>query len=489
MKPCFIHISTALAMLVAVLSCGGADSVAPSGSDDSAKVPASDATLLAGLTVSGPVANAGIGSNGSSVSASLDPSTEVSWVSLVPGTIPDGTAATIVDRRTAQSLTTAIVDGGFDPQPIAASLGDTIQVTVSRAGEPDAAAVRPVGRPAPRLIRTRPARGQTEAPRNTTVALVFSEPLDRASVNAVSIRLSGPGSPVVGTVRVMPGPGYAVELAPAWLLAPIKTYTLTVNGVVNLVGTPLAAPTSVRFTTAISPTVFVPSGQAAREILVNTHLVAHGPWDSSTDNWPATTWRSGDPSIATVEPWTSSPWGNPQFGYVVGIRPGTTVVEGTGGGATATIAVTVLAPAPASAVSPVVVDFRMLELEFGAPGSNSWYYAPELVLRDTTGRGGTAVIALSVDLPGIGTSFPCHMLRPVGSSPTEVLHESHGQFEFSFYDLDSAARASGTETVAHITLRIPGPAAMTIDVRGPIVPGSRPTTYTGGYAGDVLSCG
>ena len=477
MKLRFIHISTALAMLVVMLSCGGADSLAPS---------TSDSTLLAGLTASGPVPNASIGSNGNPINASVGPSAEVSWVSLIPGTVPDGATATIVNPRTRQSLTTAIVDGGFDPQPIAASLGDTIQVMVSRVGKPDAAALLSlVGRPAPRIVRSRPPRGQTDVPLNMIITLVFSEPLAAASVTPTTITLTAAGSPVAGTVRVVPGPGYAVEFAPDALLAPSTTYALTANGVANLAGTPLAAPTSIPFTTsATAPTTIVPRGQAAREIPVNSHFLAFGPWEAGTGNALPTVWRSRDPSIATA-----SSWGNSQTdGEVVGIRPGTTVVEGTTQGGTVTISVTVLAPAPASAVSPVIVDFRMLELQSASPGSNSWYYAPELVLRDTTGRGATAIIALSVDLPGLGGSPTCHMLRPVGSSPTEVFHESYGDFELTI-DGGAGTRVSGTEAVAHITLRIPGPAAMTIDVRGPIVPGSPPTTYTGGYLADVLSCG
>jgi len=478
MKLRFIHIRTALAMLVAVLSCRGADSLAPS---------TSDSTLLSGLYASGPVASASDASNSVSGNASVDPSVEVSWVSLVPGTVPDGSAAKIVNRRTARSLTTVIVDGGFDPQPISASLGDTIQVIVSRVGKPDAAAVLSVvPRPAPRLVRSTPPRGQTDVPLNMVITLVFSEPLDAASVNPTSITLTAAGSsPVAGAVRVVPGPGYAVEFAPAAPLAPSTRYALTVRDVVNLAGTPLAAPTSTSFTTsATAPTTIVPRGQAAREILVNSHFLAFGPWEAGTGNALPTVWRSRDPSIATA-----TSWGNSQTdGEVVGIRPGTTIVEGTTQGGTVTISVTVLAPAPAAAASPVVVDFRMLELQSAPAGSNSWFYAPELVVRDTTGRGGTAVIALSVDLPGMGIPPTCHMLRPVGSSPTEVFHESYGDFELT-YDAGGGARASGTEAVAHITLRIPGPAAMIIDVPGPIVPGSMPTTYTGGYSADVLSCG
>ena len=478
MKPRFVHISTGLAMLVAVLSCGGSDGLAPSGSDTGAKVPASDATLLAGLTASGPVANASMGANRSSVNASVGPSEEVSWVSLIPGTVVDGMTATIVNRRTAQGLTTAIVDGGFDPQPISASVGDTIQVTVSRVDKPDVGALLSVvPRPAPRLVRSRPMRGQTDAPLNTIITLVFSEPLDAASVNPTSITLTTDGSPVAGTVRVVPGPGYAVEFAPNALLAASTTYTLTVSGVVNLAGTPLAAPTYIPFTTSVPPTsappstAIAPGGQAAREIRVNTHFYAHGIIESYTGNALATAWRSTDPSIATVEP-----SGNSRLGYVAGIRPGTTIVEGTAKGATATIAVTVLAPAPASAVSPVVVDYRMLELHNHNAEVDFWQYAPQLVLRDTTGRGGTAVIAVDIGLPGSSAAAQsCHMLRPVESSPTEVFHPYYLFYELTI-DGANGARVIGTESVATITLRIPGPAAMMIEVRGPVVPGSYLTT-------------
>lgn len=78
------------------------------------------------------------------------------------------------------------------------------------------------------------------------------------------------------------------------------------------------------------------------------------------------------------------------------------------------------------------------------------------------------------------------MDRAVGASPLEVFHESYGDFELTIDG--NGTRAGAGEAVAHITLRIPGPAAMTFDVRGPIVPGSPPTTYSA-QGPDVLSCG
>lgn len=474
----FVLIAAALAIPVAVLSCGGADSLAP----NTFATP-SDSILFAGLYASGPIptrdiAADRIGASGSA--ASLD----VSWVSLIPGTVPDGTTATIVNRRTAQRITVAIVDGGFDPQPISASVGDTVEVSASRVGEPDATAVMAlIARPTPRIVRTRPPRGQTDAPLNTVITIVFSEPLNPASVNSSSVTLTTAGSPVAGQVRLVPGPGYVVEFTPSTLLAPLTTYSLTVSGVASLSGTSLAA-TSIFFTTSTTTgpgSAIAPGGQAVREILVNSHFLARGLVASGTGAPLSTTWRSRDPSIATVEA-----FGFVGSGYVVGIRPGSTVIEGSALGTTAAIAVTVLAPAPSSVVSPVVIAFRMLEFHYDdAP--NFWSYAPDIVLVDSTGRGGSAIVAASFDLPGLGSSVTCVMDRAVGSDPFQVFHEKYGDFELT---LESGLqRASGSEAVAHITLRIPGPAALKLDVRGPIVPGSVPTTYSDGWYTDALSCG
>src|SRR6476469_8397827 len=114
-----IRIVATVATSVAVLSCGGADSLTPT---TSAITRPSDSTLVAGLYASAPITGGyvspdRIGANGSAASASIAASGEVSWVSLVPGTVPDGTTATIVNLRTAQRDTVPIIDGGFDPRP------------------------------------------------------------------------------------------------------------------------------------------------------------------------------------------------------------------------------------------------------------------------------------------------------------------------------------------------------------------------------------
>jgi len=317
-----IRLVAALATLVAALSCSSADSIP--GPDGTARK--SDSTLLAGLSVSGPVANAIIAADRSAAHQSAGVSAEVSYVSLVPGTLPEGTAATATNLRTAERLTVAIVDGGFDPQPIPASVGDTLQVTVSLAGgKPDVEAFTSVAaKVPPRIVRTRPPRGQTDVPLNMVITIVFTEPVDPASVNSTSVTLSAGASPVPGEVRVLPGTGYTVEFTPTALLAPTTTYTLTVGPTVtNLAGTSVGLASGVTFTTApslgsvtVSPDVAtINAGQQLS--LTATVRDAAGRIVIPDRNCCDVEWTSSAPDVATV---------HPASGSVVGIGIGTAVI-------------------------------------------------------------------------------------------------------------------------------------------------------------------
>jgi len=248
MRPGSIRLVAALATLVAVLSCSGADDI-PGPRATGRK---SDSTLFAGLSASGPVANAFVASDRNAGEARAAMSAQVSYVSLVPGTFSDGTTATVTNLRTAERLTVEMLDGGFDPQPIPASLNDTLQVTVSlTGGKPDVVAYIAVARPAPRIVRTRPPRGQTDVPLNTVIAIVFTEPVNPASVNTTSVTLSAGASLVPGEVHVVVGTGYTVEFTPSTLLGAFTTYTLTVSAAVtNTAGSSMGTPASITFKTA-----------------------------------------------------------------------------------------------------------------------------------------------------------------------------------------------------------------------------------------------
>src|SRR5512141_411854 len=65
--------------------------------------------------------------SGSGVAESGDP--DVVYVSMSPGVSPNGISATISNYRTNRSVSTPLVDGGFDPVRLGARGADTILVT------------------------------------------------------------------------------------------------------------------------------------------------------------------------------------------------------------------------------------------------------------------------------------------------------------------------------------------------------------------------
>jgi len=60
------------------------------------------------------------------------------------------------------------------------------------------------------------------------------------------------------------------------------------------------------------------------------------------------------------------------------------------------------------------------------------------------------------------------MFRAIGSEPLALGREVFGTYGWTIGG--RGWRAAGTEAIAHVILRVPGPAVITIDVRGPIVP-------------------
>jgi alpha-tubulin suppressor-like RCC1 family protein len=243
----------ALVAIIGAVSCS--DSSAP------ADVIASEA-LRNGLFVSGmsqivePADSLVSGGAGAASQVAL-----VSYISLAPGTIEDGTTATITNLDAAASVVTTIIDGGFDPKPLAASPGDTLEVVVARiAGQSLSAVVVVEAESEPRIVRTNPPRGQSDVPVNTNVTIVFSEPVLASTVTASSITLTQGAAVVSAIVGVQPAAAYAVDIVPLAPLAPNATYTISIQAsVTNLGGNPISAPVAVQFVTSqesVAPLVF-----------------------------------------------------------------------------------------------------------------------------------------------------------------------------------------------------------------------------------------
>jgi hypothetical protein len=219
-----------LAGVVSSSSCGR----------DSTRGPRSSASApaFAGI-VSNPVAG-------------VAPAAARAYVSLPRGTLLSGYRANIRNRGTGDSATTTIVDGGFDPVPVKARAGDTLEVKVLLAESATPrrflGAVPSARRPI--VVRTEPGPHEPEAPLDASLVIVFSEPIDSVTVTEASVHALHDGRRIAGVVRFPHPVHLVVEFTPASPLAPATEYRLVVSRAVrDLDGDALEATVESAFTT------------------------------------------------------------------------------------------------------------------------------------------------------------------------------------------------------------------------------------------------
>jgi hypothetical protein len=218
---------------LALLGCGSEKVAAPQGSVDTEFI------------VSAAIPRA-------SLPGGADPSGSVVFVSAMPQSAP-GAVEARVQGPNGQSVTTAVVDGGFDPVVIDATTGDVVTVTLTDGN--GATVSQPLTvqrRRPPRVVRTSPAPNQTDVPLNAVIRVVFSAPVNLESARG-GIRLTtGAGSVVPGEVEA--AGGVAVEyVVTAGSLEPETAYRLDVTtDVRDLLGQALAEPVRVAFRTGIA---------------------------------------------------------------------------------------------------------------------------------------------------------------------------------------------------------------------------------------------
>jgi uncharacterized protein YjdB len=269
------------------------------------------------LIVSDPVLAAGLVQTATSgLALSSSAGEAVTYVSLAPGTVPTGSTASIRRVGSAGSLVTRLFDGGFDPVPVNASAGDSIEVLVQDAGGATIAVLGLVvaARRPPIVVRTDPPRRKTDVPLNAAIIIVFSEPIDGATLTPASIRLLQGQTSVSGTVRFLDASldasHVSVEFAPDAPLSANTEYQLVVTKEVrDLDGEALLAAETVTFTTGQSSTgppasLSLSPGDTVGLTLVSgtsiqlTAIVRDAAGNQLT-NQPVT-WSSDNTTVATV---------------------------------------------------------------------------------------------------------------------------------------------------------------------------------------------
>jgi alpha-tubulin suppressor-like RCC1 family protein len=261
-----------------------------------------------GLIASNPV-SAGAVTFGSALGPSLSSPDSVVYVALTPGTVPAGSRATLRRLGSTTTLTTSILDGGFDPVPVGAKTGDAIEVVVTDAGgatvqrmQLTVAAMRP-----PIVVRTQPPPHKRDQPLNASLVMVFSEPVAGNTLTPSSVQLLRGTAAVPGTVHLLEGYVATAVFEPSGPLNPNTDYRLVVTqGVRDLTGDAVPAEVPVDFATGSTLTgppdrvTVVPDTTA---VLVGSQVqltaVPHDSAGTIVAGVPIT-WSSDDPQVATV---------------------------------------------------------------------------------------------------------------------------------------------------------------------------------------------
>jgi len=357
----------ALAGLAAVALCGAlvacSDSNLTSGTSSKAQ------RLRDSLLVSGPLGQSatasvkGASPNRGLGSMSTAGVTQFVYISLPPGSINGGDSARISSGADSGGTASALMsNGGFDPVPVVAPPSDSVQVAVF-AGGGEIGPVRafvPLSRP-PSVVRTSPAKGRTDVAMNQMITIVFSQPINVATVTPTSIHLTQNGTAVAESLVVQTAQPWVVHLVPTSPLAPATTYTIAISTTItDINGKALTAPVTSDFTTATTQDSVASIAVLAYERLVyppvgfaiavpggKASFVAYKVSASGDTLTPATSdpiaWSSDSTSVATVD----------SLGTVTAIAPGTATISACSGSICGHGSITV--NSPESGITPTRV--------------------------------------------------------------------------------------------------------------------------------------
>jgi alpha-tubulin suppressor-like RCC1 family protein len=240
--------------------------------------------------------------------------TAVTYVSIESGMYPEGRLVRIHSPRLTGTVTATMVEGGLDPVPVPAFVGDALDLEILGASGLTLATVRskvPEKR-RPRVVRTIPPRGKTDIAVNANIVIVFSEPISESSLSSSAVQLFSGDTPISGTTGLLQGVTAAVAFDPSEVLQPNASYRLVVGQEIrDLDGEALEQETSVEFETGSS------SAPDVRFVSIWPDMVllhtgsrlqfiaeAFGLVESTSTMVPIAgvpfAWSSNDPTVANV---------------------------------------------------------------------------------------------------------------------------------------------------------------------------------------------
>ncbi|HEX5818733.1 MAG TPA: Ig-like domain-containing protein [Gemmatimonadales bacterium] len=172
------------------------------------------------------------------------------FVSARLGTFPRGARATVARRGSRTAVEARVAGGGFDAVPLRASVGDEIEVVVTDSAGARRVETGTARAPArPKVVRTSPRPTRSDVPLNSIVQVVFSAPMDAASV-AAALELYHGETRVPGTVALTDQAGTIASFVPEAPFAPSTDYRLVLAASArDVLGQALDSSVVVTFTT------------------------------------------------------------------------------------------------------------------------------------------------------------------------------------------------------------------------------------------------
>ncbi|HET7617493.1 MAG TPA: Ig-like domain-containing protein, partial [Vicinamibacterales bacterium] len=262
---------------------------------------------LSGVVISDPLF--AVAARAAPVSAASQDEDERIFASLGTGTASGGVIASVMSSSGAFPVWTTIREGGFDPVAVFAAVDDSVQIDVRNAmGASVYTASVPVrGSRRPKVVRTFPPPRKRDVPLNSSVVIVFSEPVDPTTISSATVRLQTRGGNVVpGNARVMPGGGTTVAFTPSAPLARNTDYLLSITqGVADFEGEALETAVAASFQTGqatVGAPVFVDVNPDTVYVAGATYQMSLTVQDAAGNaliDQPVT-WESSDPNGLTV---------------------------------------------------------------------------------------------------------------------------------------------------------------------------------------------
>lgn len=213
----------------------------------------------------------------------------VAFASLPPEAVAGGDSLVIATRAGAALASAPLIEGGFDPVPVPSAVGDTLVLRLYRHGAGQALVVEaevPKDRP-PVIVRTEPPPSKPDVPLNASLRVVFSEPIQAATLTPASIQLRRGVVPIPGTVSFADAEHVVVRFTPEAPLAPSTAYTLVVSGGITDLAGEAVRPATIPFRT-------LPAGVPGAVNLAG--IIASDLEQSATG--PSVAWLSARPGTA-----------------------------------------------------------------------------------------------------------------------------------------------------------------------------------------------